>query len=99
MIKERCSKLRTRIDDPSKIIKEIIKNAYKLEFPNENNFLLTFNVKDLRPYHVEDLRASPFSQLWGIDARASTTNIGNKFLIMKNSYLGGCETFEHQICF
>ena len=65
MIKERCSKLRTRIDGPSKIIKEIIKNAYKLELPNEKNILLTFNVKDLRSYHGEDLRASPFFQLWG----------------------------------
>ena len=31
MIKESCSKLRTRIDGPSKIIKKIRKNAYKLE--------------------------------------------------------------------
>ena len=49
MIKERCSKLCRRIDGPSKIIKKIIKNAYK--------------VKDLRPYHGEDLRTSLFSQL------------------------------------
>ena len=36
MIKERCSKLLTRIDGPSKIIKKIGKNAHKLEFPNDN---------------------------------------------------------------
>ena len=60
MIKERFSKFRTRIDGPSKIIKKIRKNAYKLELPNDNNILPTFNVKDLRPYHGEDLRASFF---------------------------------------
>ena len=63
MIKERCSKLRTRIDGPSNIIKKIIKNAYKLEWPDDNNILSTFNIKDLRPYHGEDLRTSLFSQL------------------------------------
>ena len=47
--KRGCSKLCRRIDGPSKIIKKIIKNAYK--------------VKDLRPYHGEDLRTSLFSQL------------------------------------
>ena len=92
IIKERCSKLRTRIDGPSKIIKKIGKNAYKLEFPDDNNILPTFNVKDLRPYHGEDLRASLFPQLWGIDARASTTNIENSILIMENSDLGTLET-------
>ena len=53
MIKERSSKFRTRIDGPSKIIKKIGKNAYKLELPDDNNILPTFNVKDLRPYHGE----------------------------------------------
>ena len=77
MIKERCSKLRTRIDGPSKIIKKIGKNAYKLEFPDDNNILPTFNVKYLRTYHGEDLKASLFSQLWGIDTGPSTKNIGN----------------------
>ena len=42
-------------------------NAYKVELPDDNNILPTFNVKDLRLYHGEDLRASLFSQLWGID--------------------------------
>ena len=73
MIKERCSKLHTRIDGPSKIIKKIRKKDYKLELFDKNNILPTFNVKDLRPYQGEDLRAIPFSQLWGIDAGASTT--------------------------
>ena len=73
MIKERCSKLCTRIDGPSKIIKKIIKNAYKVKLPGDTypkkklpgdcNILPTFKVKDLRPYHGEDLRTSLFSQL------------------------------------
>ena len=63
MIKERCSKLCTRIDGPSKIIKKIIKNAYKVKLPGDCNILPTFKVKDLRPYHGEDLRTSLFSQL------------------------------------
>ena len=50
-----------RVDGPSKIIK-IGKNAYKLEFPDDNNILPTFSAKDLRPYHGEDLRVSLFSQ-------------------------------------
>ena len=35
-------------------------NAYKLKLPDDNNILPTFNVKDLRLYHGEDLRASLF---------------------------------------
>ena len=58
-------------------LRKIGENAYKLELRDDYNILHTFNVKDLRPYHVEDLRVSLFSQLWGIDAGASTTNIGN----------------------
>ena len=65
MIKESCSKLCTRIDGPSKIIKNIGRNAYKLELPNDNNILPTFNVKDLRLYHSEDLRASLFFPTMG----------------------------------
>ena len=49
VIKERCSKLCTRIDGPSKIIKKIIKNAYKVKLPDDYNILPTFKVKDLRP--------------------------------------------------
>ena len=89
MIKDSCSKLHRRIDNPSKIIKNIRKNAYKLKFPDENNILPKFNVKDLRPYHGEDLRVSLFCQLWGIDAGSSTTNIKNLILIMENLVLGG----------
>ena len=69
--------------------------------PNDNNVLPTFDIKELRPYHGEDLRASLFSQLWGIDAGASTTNngnsifiIGNSIFIMENSDSGGFETLE-----
>ena len=57
----------------------------------------TFSVKDLRPYHGEDLRASLFffSQLWGrINVGASTPTIRNLGLIMKNSNSGGCEALE-----
>ena len=32
---QRCSKLHARVDGPSKIIKKIRKNAYKLKFPDE----------------------------------------------------------------
>ena len=53
-----------------------------------------FNVKYLRPYNGEDLRVSLFSQLWGIDAGASITNIGNLIFIMENLDSGGCETLE-----
>ena len=63
MIKERCSKLCTRIDGPSKIIKNIIKNAYMVKFPGDCNILPTFKVKELRLYHGEDLRTGLFSQL------------------------------------
>ena len=67
-------------------------NAYKLELLDDNNILPTFNVKDLRPYHGEDL--SLFSQLWGIDVGDSTTNIGNSIFIMENLDSGGFETLE-----
>ena len=56
-------KLKLRVDDPFKIIEKIGENAYKLQFPDEYEVSLMFNVKDLRAYHGEDLRASPFSQL------------------------------------
>ena len=58
-----CSKLRIRGEGPSKIIKNIGENAYKLVLPDDYNILPTFNVKDLRPYHSDNLRASLFSQL------------------------------------
>ena len=44
---QRCSKLRARVDGPSKIIKKIGENAYKVELPDDYSFLSTFNVKDL----------------------------------------------------
>ena len=69
-------------------------NAYKLELPNDNYILPTFNVKELRSYHDEDLIASLLSQLWGIDAGTSTTNNGNLIFIMENSYLRGIETLD-----
>ena len=65
-----------------------------MELPDDYNILSTFNVKALRPYHGEDLRASLFSHLWDIDAGASITYIGNSISIMENSYSEGCETLE-----
>ena len=74
---QRCFVLHARVDGSSKIIKKIRKNAYTLELLDDNNILPTFNVKDLRPYHGANLRASLFSQVWGVNAGASTTNIEN----------------------
>ena len=91
---QRCSKLCTRVDGPSKIIKKIGDNAYKLELLDDYDILPIFNVKDFRSYHGEGLRASLFSQLWGIDAGASTTYIENSILIIENSDLGGCEILD-----
>ena len=61
-------KLKPRVDDPLKIIEKIGENVYKLQLPDEYEISPMFNVKDLRAYHGEDLRASLFSQLWVIDA-------------------------------
>ena len=91
---QRCSKLCTRVDGPSMIIKKIEDNAYKLELLDDYDILPIFNVKDFRSYHGEGLRASLFSQLWGIDAGASTTFIENSILIIENSDLGGCEILD-----
>ena len=59
-------KLKPRVDDPFKIIVKIGENAYKLQLPDEYEISPMFKVKDLRAYHGEDLRASLFSQLWGL---------------------------------
>ena len=61
-------RLKLMIDGPFNIIENIGENAYNLEPPNNSDILHTSNVKDLRSYHGKDLRASFFSQLWGIDA-------------------------------
>ena len=84
-------KLKPRVDGPFKIIEKIGENAYKLQLPDEYEISPMFNVKDLRAYHGEDLRASLFSQLWGIDAGASinTPNIGNSSLIIEELDWGG----------
>ena len=49
------------------------------------------NVKDLRAYHCEDLRASLISQLWGIDAGVyiNTPNIRSSALIIEELDWGG----------
>ena len=96
---QRRFKLHTRACGPSRIINKIGENAYKLKLLDDYDTSPIFNVKELRPYHGEDLQASLFSQLWGIDAGASTTCIGNSILIMENSNLGGRETLETQNMF
>ena len=56
----------------------------KLKMSDDFERSPTFNVKDLRPYHGEDLKTSLFYQLWGIDASAiprfedSIESIGEK---------------------
>ena len=91
---QRCSKLRTTVHGPSRIINKIGENAYRLKLLDDYDISPIFNVKYLRPYHGEDLRASLFSQLWEIDARAFRLNLGNSILIMENSDSGVCETLE-----
>ena len=59
--------LKPRVDGPFKVLERIGENAYKFEIPDEYNIFLTLNIKDLWLYHREDLMASLFSQLWGID--------------------------------
>ena len=87
-------RLKSMVDVPFNIIEKIGENAYNLELLDNSYIFPTSNVKDLKSYQGEDLKASFFSQLWGIDARASTTNIGNSIFFMKNSYSRGCETLE-----
>ena len=82
------------VDGSCNIIEKIGENVYNLELPNNSNILPTSNVKDLRFYQGEDLRASLYSQPWGIYAEASTTNTRNLILIMENSDFRGCETLE-----
>ena len=84
-------KFKPRVDGPFKIIEKIGENAYKLQLPDEYEISPMFNIKDSRAYHGKDLRASLFSQLWGIDAGASihTSNIGSSALIIEELDLGG----------
>ena len=78
-------RLKSMVDCSFKIIEKIGENDYKLELPNDYDISHTFNVKDFKPYHGEDLRVSLFSQLWGIDLGASSTNIENSPFIMEDS--------------
>ena len=54
------------VDGPFNIIEKIGDNAYNLELLDDYDILPAFNVNDLRSYHGIDLRASLFSQLWGL---------------------------------
>ena len=78
-------KLKLRVDGPFNIIEKIGENAYKLQLPDEYEISPMFNVKDLRVYQDENLRASLFSQLWGIDVGASinTPNIRSSALTIE----------------
>ena len=49
-------RLKSMVDSSFKIIENIEDNAYKLELPNDYDISHTFNVKDLRLYHGEELR-------------------------------------------
>ena len=91
---QRCSKLHARVDGLSKIINKIEENDCRLKLLDDYDVSPIFNAKYLRPYHGEDLRTTHFSQLWGIDVGASTTNLENLILIMENLDLGICKTFE-----
>ena len=53
------------VDGPFNIIQKIGENAYNLELPDISDILLTSNVKDLRSYQGEDLRASLFFPTMG----------------------------------
>ena len=59
-----------RVDEPFRVVEKIRENAYKLELSDDYEVSPTFNVKNLRSYHGEDLRTSFFCQFWGIDVRA-----------------------------
>ena len=85
-------KAKPRVDGSLKKVEKIREKAYRLKLPNDYDISPTFDVKDLRPYLGENLRASFFYQLWGIDVEVSTTTIVNSILIMKNLDSGGCET-------
>ena len=42
---------------PCKVLKKLGENAYEIEFPNEIEISLTFNVSDLYPYKDEEVGA------------------------------------------
>ena len=73
---QRRFKLHTRECGPSRIINKIGENAYKLKLLDDYDTSPIFNVKELRPYHGEDLQASLFSQLWGIDVELLQHTLG-----------------------
>ena len=55
-------RLKSMVDGPFDIIEKIGENAYNLELQDNSDILPTSDVKDLRSYQGEDLRASLFSQ-------------------------------------
>jgi hypothetical protein len=58
----RISKLYPRGDGLFQVIDRINDNAYKLEVSSEYNISATFNVYDLCPFDVGDLRSNPFEK-------------------------------------
>ena len=57
---QKHSKLNTRARGLSRIINKIEENAYRLKLLDDYDTSPIFNVKDLRSYYGEDLRASLF---------------------------------------
>ena len=55
-------RLKLVVDGSFNIIEKMGENAYNLELADNSKILHTSNVKDLRSYLGEDLRASLFSQ-------------------------------------
>ena len=52
-------------EDPFKVLKRIVDNAYKLELPGDLHVSITFNMGELAPYmndNLEDLRENPFQE-------------------------------------
>ncbi|KAK5843691.1 hypothetical protein PVK06_006149 [Gossypium arboreum] len=57
---KRKTKLDPRGDGPFQVLKCINDNAYQIDLPGEYNVSATFNVADISPFDIADLRANPF---------------------------------------
>ena len=68
-------RLKSMVDGPFNIIKKIGENAYNLGLHKDYGILPTFNVKDLRTYHGEDLRAILFFSTLGDFCKSFYNNL------------------------
>jgi hypothetical protein len=59
---QRKSKLQSRGDGPFEVLERINDNAYKVDLPGDYGVSATFNVADLSPYDISDLRSNPFQE-------------------------------------